>query len=63
MPGVERNLPTASLVMSPMAEGRMYFPARQPFNMQLGFVIVKLLVAFIILYHGAFFKGDLLVLF
>ena len=63
MPGVETNLPTASLVKSLMAEGRMHFPARQPFNVQLGFVIVKLLVAFIILYHGAFFKGALLILF
>lgn len=65
-PGVrENNCSTSSSEMklwSPVAKGNMDFPARQYFNVQLGFIIVKLLVALIGLYHGALIKEVLLVL-
>lgn len=65
-PGVrERTCSTSSSEMntwSPVAEGNMDFPARQYFNVQLGFIIVKLLVALLVLYHGALIRGVLLVL-
>lgn len=69
MPGAEResnNHPISSLEMStwsPVAEGNMHFFSRQYFNIQLGFIIVKLLVTLIVLYHGALFRGVSLALF